>query len=82
MEIFFRLSLTYLLKDFISQTNFIAKWKRESILGVIVHSFSYLRSNNYSLHFYTHFLRMENFCLKIMHFSNRNSRIKCNYFLS
>lgn len=38
MKIFFRLLLAHLLTDFALQTNFIAKWKRENTLGVIVHS--------------------------------------------
>lgn len=41
MKIFFRLLLAHLLTDFTLQTNFIAKWKKKSFLGVVVHSLSF-----------------------------------------
>ena len=39
MDIFWRLVLAHLLADFTFQTDFIAKWKRESIFGGLIHSF-------------------------------------------
>lgn len=38
MKIFFRLLLAHLLADFSLQTDFIAKWKKNSFLGVVIHS--------------------------------------------
>ncbi|MBU0951687.1 MAG: DUF3307 domain-containing protein [Elusimicrobia bacterium] len=38
MIIFWRLLLAHFLTDFTLQTNFIAKWKRESIFGALAHS--------------------------------------------
>ncbi|MFN3550731.1 MAG: DUF3307 domain-containing protein [Endomicrobiia bacterium] len=38
MKIFFRLLLAHLLADFTLQTDFIAKWKKNNFLGVVVHS--------------------------------------------
>ena len=38
MEIFWRLVFGHLIADFTLQTNFIAKWKRKNIWGVVVHS--------------------------------------------
>ncbi len=38
MEIFWKLVLAHLLGDFTFQTDFIAKWKRESIFGGLMHS--------------------------------------------
>lgn len=38
MKVFFRLLLAHLLTDFTIQTNFIARWKKQSFLGVVVHS--------------------------------------------
>jgi len=39
MQILWRLVLAHLLADFTFQTDFIAKWKRESIFGGLIHSF-------------------------------------------
>lgn len=39
MEIFFRLVFGHLLADFTLQTNYIARWKRDSIYGLLVHVF-------------------------------------------
>lgn len=39
MEIFFRLLLGHFLADFTFQTNFIARWKRDSMKGLLVHVF-------------------------------------------
>lgn len=39
MEVFWRLILAHLLTDFTFQTDFIARWKRSSLLGGFVHSF-------------------------------------------
>jgi hypothetical protein len=41
MKIFFRLLLSHLLADFVLQTNFIAKWKKRSFYGVVVHSLTF-----------------------------------------
>jgi hypothetical protein len=41
MKIFFRLLLAHLLTDFVLQTNFIAKWKKRSFYGVVVHSLTF-----------------------------------------
>jgi hypothetical protein len=38
MQIFWRLILAHFLTDFTLQTNFIARWKRKSILGDIIHT--------------------------------------------
>ncbi|OGS28056.1 MAG: hypothetical protein A2297_03175 [Elusimicrobia bacterium RIFOXYB2_FULL_48_7] len=38
MTIFWRLILAHFLTDFTLQTNTVAKWKRESALGVLAHS--------------------------------------------
>ncbi len=38
MKIFFRLLLAHLLTDFALQTNFVAKWKKRSFVGVLVHA--------------------------------------------
>ncbi len=37
MEIFWRLVLGHLIGDFTLQTNYIAAWKRESVMGLLVH---------------------------------------------
>lgn len=37
MEIFFRLLFAHLLADFTFQTNYIARWKRESVWGLLTH---------------------------------------------
>ena len=37
MEIFWRLVLGHLIGDFTLQTNYIAAWKRRSVLGMVVH---------------------------------------------
>lgn len=42
MDIFFRLLLAHLIGDYTLQTDYIAKWKRESFVGVIVHTTIFL----------------------------------------
>lgn len=42
MKIFFRLLLAHLLTDFTLQTNFVARWKKQSFLGVLAHSLTFL----------------------------------------
>jgi hypothetical protein len=37
MEIFFRLLFGHFLADFTFQTNFIARWKRDSFWGLVIH---------------------------------------------
>ncbi len=37
MEIFFRLLFGHFLADFTFQTNFIARWKRNSVMGLLTH---------------------------------------------
>ncbi len=37
MEVFWRLVLGHLIGDFTLQTNYIAAWKRDSLLGLLVH---------------------------------------------
>ncbi|MCB4791324.1 MAG: DUF3307 domain-containing protein [Elusimicrobia bacterium] len=44
MIIFWRLILAHLLTDFTLQTNFIAKWKRETVWGCIAHSLVFMIS--------------------------------------
>jgi len=42
MDIFWRLILAHLLTDFTFQTNFIATWKRKSVIGILFHSSIFL----------------------------------------
>ena len=42
MDVFFRLLLAHLLGDYTFQTDYIAKWKRRSFVGVLVHTTIFL----------------------------------------
>ncbi|MCS7227904.1 MAG: DUF3307 domain-containing protein, partial [Endomicrobia bacterium] len=41
MKIFFRLLLAHLISDFTLQTNFVARWKKQSFIGVVAHSLTF-----------------------------------------